>query len=169
MKNFWKKQLPAFLLAVLLVAGAMPAALAANCPDGKHNWGAWQKQDDGKHARTCLTSGCTAKEVADHTWENTYSTDATSHWKKCSVCGAEQTHTAHNFRTDLQKDSVSHWEQCATCGFRANEGGHLDKNLDGKCDTCGYSTGTPYVTVTFFNGASTFKTQTNVAKGSASS
>ena len=167
MKHFWKKRLPAFLLAVLLVAGTTPTALAANCADGQHRWGSWQKQDDGKHVRTCLVSGCTATETAAHTWENSYSTDADNHWKKCSVCGAEQSHVAHNFRTDLQKDATSHWEQCATCGYRANEGGHLDKNLDGKCDTCGYSTGTPYVTVTFQNGTSTFKTQTNVVKGSA--
>ena len=167
MKHFLKKQLPAFLLAVLLVAGVMPSALAANCPNGQHKWSSWQKQDDGTHVRTCLVSGCTATESAAHTWESSYSTDASSHWKKCSVCGAEQAHTAHNFRSDLQKDAASHWEQCDTCGYRANEGGHLDKNLDGKCDTCGYSTGTPYVTVTFMNGTSTFKTQANVAKGAA--
>ena len=165
MKHFLKKQLPAFLLAVLLVAGTMPAALAVNCPEGQHKWSSWQKQDDGIHVRTCLVSGCTATESASHTWESGYSTDATSHWKKCSVCGAEQSHTTHNFRSDLQKDATSHWEQCATCGYRANEGGHLDKNQDGKCDTCGYSTGVPTVTVTFMNGTSTFKTQTNVAKG----
>ena len=165
MKHFLKKQLPAFLLAVLLVAGAVPSALATNCPNGQHKWSSWQKQDDGTHVRTCLVSGCTATESAAHTWEASYSTDAASHWKKCSVCGAEQTHTAHNFRSDLQKDAATHWEQCDTCGYRANEGGHLDKNQDGKCDTCGYSTGVPYVTVTFMNGTSTFKTQTNVTKG----
>ena len=167
MKHFLKKQLPAFLLAVLLVAGAVPSALATNCPNGQHKWSSWQKQDDGTHVRTCLVSGCTATESAAHTWEASYSTDAASHWKKCSVCGAEQTHTAHNFRLDLQKDAATHWEQCDTCGYRANEGGHLDKNQDGKCDTCGYSTGVPYVTVTFMNGTSTFKTQTNVTKGGA--
>ena len=167
MKHFWKKRLPAFLLAVLLVAGTTPTALAANCADGQHRWGSWQKQDDGKHVRTCLVSGCTATETAAHTWENSYSTDADNHWKKCSVCGAEQSHVAHNFRTDLQKDAVSHWEQCDTCGYRANEGGHLDKNQDGKCDTCGYGIGVPTVTITFINGASTFKTQANVAKGTA--
>ena len=67
MKNFGKKQLPAFLLAVLLMAGVMPSPLAVNCADGQQKWGAWQKQDDGTHVRTCLVSGCTATETAAHT------------------------------------------------------------------------------------------------------
>ena len=169
MNRFWKKRLAAMLLAVVMVAGMMPAAMAADCPDGKHQWGAWYESttDSGKHERQCLVSGCTAKETAAHTWSSGYSTDEDAHWKSCTVCGVQQPHEAHSFLSAWQTDSSSHWEQCRTCGYRANEGGHIDKNLDGKCDTCGYNVGTPYVAVTFMNGSTTYKTQTNVVKGSA--
>ena len=169
MNRSWKKRLAAMLLAIIMVTGLMPAALAADCPSGQHQWGSWYESatDSGKHERQCLVSGCTAKETAAHTWSSGYSTDANSHWKSCTVCGVQQPHEKHNFLSGWQTDSSSHWEQCKTCGYRDNEGGHIDKNLDGKCDTCGYNMGTPYVTVTFKNGSSTYKTQTNVVKGSA--
>ncbi len=167
MKNFWKKRLPAILLAMVMMLGMVPAAMAADCPSGQHQWGAWYESttDSGKHERQCLVSGCSGKETAAHSWSAGYSTDADSHWKTCAVCNVQQPHEAHGFLTGWQKDGSSHWEQCRTCGYRANEGGHIDKDLNGKCDTCGYNMGSPYVTVTFKNGSGTFKTQTNVVKG----
>ena len=167
MKNFWKKRLPAILLAMVMVLGMVPAAMAADCPSGQHQWGAWYESttDSGKHERQCLVSGCSGKETAAHSWSSGYSTDADSHWKTCTVCNVQQPHAAHDFLSGWQSDGSSHWEQCRTCGYHANEGGHIDKDLNGKCDTCGYSMGTPYVTVTFKNGSGTYKTQTNVVKG----
>ncbi len=167
MKNFWKKRLPAILLAMVMVLGMVPAAMAADCPSGQHQWGAWYESttDSGKHERQCLVSGCSGKETAAHSWSSGYSTDADSHWKTCTVCNVQQPHSAHDFLSGWQSDGSSHWEQCRTCGYHANEGGHIDKDLNGKCDTCGYSMGTPYVTVTFKNGSGTYKTQTNVVKG----
>ena len=167
MKNFWKKRLPAILLAMVMVLGMVPAAMAADCPSGQHQWGAWYESttDSGKHERQCLVSGCSGKETAAHSWSSGYSTDADSHWKTCTVCNVQQPHSAHDFLSGWQSDGSSHWEQCRTCGYHANEGGHIDKDLNGKCETCGYSMGTPYVTVTFKNGSGTYKTQTNVVKG----
>ena len=167
MKNFWKKRLPAILLAMVMVLGMVPAAMAADCPSGQHQWGAWYESttDSGKHERQCLVSGCSGKETAAHSWSSGYSTDADSHWKTCTVCNVQQPHAAHDFLSGWQSDGSSHWEQCRTCGYHANEGGHIDKDLNGKCDTCGYSMGSPYVTVTFKNGSGTYKTQTNVVKG----
>ena len=69
MHGFWKRKLPAFLLALVLVTSLIPAAAAVEpCPDGKHNWGAWVVtleatcNKEGKQAqypaRTCgITEG----------------------------------------------------------------------------------------------------------------
>ena len=49
MKSFFTKKLPAILLALTLVGGMMPAALAVSC---SHNdWGAWVSLDDTYHQR----------------------------------------------------------------------------------------------------------------------
>ena len=37
MNNFWKKQLPAFFLTLVMLASLAPAALA----DCSHTWGNW--------------------------------------------------------------------------------------------------------------------------------
>ena len=168
MKNLWSKKLSAFLLTLVMVIGMVPAALAVDCAEGADSWDEnWTKVDDATHQRRCLVSGCNKVQTAKHTFPNTYATDASSHWKECSACGAQTTHEGHNFDPTLQKDASSHWEQCRVCGYRANEGGHIDKDLNGKCDTCGYDMGSAYVSVTFKNGSSTYKTQDNVVKGKA--
>ena len=142
-----------------MTAGVMPAALAADC--GHNNWGAWTKLDESKHQRVCLTSGCPGTQEASHSWAAAYETDASSHWKKCTDCGAQTTHEAHNYSGVMKSDSSNHWDQCTVCGYRDNLGGHVDTNNDGKCDTCGYSVGiSNTITVTFINGTSTYRTQT---------
>ena len=159
MKGFWSRKLPAFVLALIMTAGVMPAALAADC--GHNNWGAWTKLDESKHQRVCLTSGCPGTQEASHSWAAAYETDASSHWKKCTDCGAQTTHEAHNYSGVMKSDSSNHWDQCTVCGYRDNLGGHVDTNNDGKCDTCGYSVGiSNTITVTFINGTSTYRTQT---------
>ena len=166
MKSNWKKKLSAFLLALTLIVGLMPTALAADC--GHNNWSTWQKLNDQQHQRTCLTSGCTGIQTANHQWSSVYEKDAVSHWKKCSDCGAQTTHEAHVYSGTMKYDASNHWDQCSVCGYQDNLGGHVDLNNDGKCDTCGYTTGTATITVTFMNGTKTFKTQ-SVKKGSAPS
>ena len=78
MKSYWKKKLSAFLLALTLIVGLMPTALAADC--GHSNWSSWQKLNDQQHQRTCLTSGCTGTQSANHQWSSVYEKDAASHW-----------------------------------------------------------------------------------------
>ena len=63
MKSYWKKKLSAFLLALTLIVGLMPTALAADC--GHNNWSTWQKLNDQQHQRTCLTSGCDNIQTAN--------------------------------------------------------------------------------------------------------
>lgn len=166
MKSYWKKKLSAFLLALTLIVGLMPTALAADC--GHNNWSTWQKLNDQQHQRTCLTSGCDNIQTANHQWSSVYEKNAASHWKKCTECGAQTTHNAHTYSGSMKYDANNHWDQCSVCGYQDNLGGHVDLNNDGKCDTCGYTMGTATITVTFVNGTKTFKTQ-SVKKGTAPS
>ncbi|MDD3347566.1 S-layer homology domain-containing protein [Oscillibacter sp.] len=157
MKGFLTKKLPAFALAVMMVVSLMPAAMATDC--GHNNWSSWQKLNDTQHQRKCLTSGCPGTQEANHNWSAAYETDASTHWKKCADCGAQTTHESHVYNGAMKYDASNHWDQCTVCGYRENLGGHVDLNNDGKCDTCGYSTGTANITVTFMNGAKTYQTQ----------
>lgn len=165
MKGFWSKKLPAFVLALIMTAGVMPAALAADC--GHNNWGAWTKLNDTQHQRVCLTSGCPATQAANHSF-TTYKSDASSHWQVCPDCGAQTPHSAHTYESKMRYDASNHWDQCKVCSYRDNLGGHVDTNNDGKCDTCDYSVGTTTITVTFINGLSTYRTQ-SISRGGAPS
>ena len=139
MKSFFTKKLPAILLALTLVGGMMPAALAVSC---SHNdWGAWVSLDDTYHQRKCTVNGCTGTEEAKHTFASAYKYNTTEHWKECSVCGAQQVRVTHTF-SGWKSSASSHWKECTTCGCKINEGGHIDRNRDNKCDTCGRSVST---------------------------
>ena len=166
MKRFLKRRLPALMLSAVLVLSLMPTALAADC--GHNSWGAWQKLNDQQHQRTCLVSGCSATQEANHSWPSAYETNGSSHWKKCTDCGAQTAHEAHQYSGGMKSDSSNHWDQCTVCGYKDNLGGHVDLNNDLKCDTCGYSMPDPTITVTFKNGSSTYRTQ-SIKKGNAPS
>ena len=166
MKRFLKRRLPALMLSAVLMLTLMPTALAADC--GHNSWGAWQKLNDQQHQRTCLVSGCSATQEANHSWPSGYETDGSSHWKKCTDCGAQTAHEAHKYSGGMKSDANNHWDQCTVCGYKDNLGGHVDLNEDLKCDTCGYSMPDPTITVTFKNGSSTYRTQ-SIKKGNAPS
>ena len=166
MNGFWKKKLPALFLTLVMVMSMVPSALATDC--GHNNWSPWVKLNDTQHQRKCLNSSCAGTQEANHTWPAAYETDGTSHWKKCSECGAQTAHTAHTYSGVMKYDASTHWDPCTVCGYQDNLGGHVDRNNDGKCDTCGYGMGTGSVTVTFMNGSQTYKTQ-SITKGSAPS
>lgn len=171
MKGFWSKKLPAFVLALIMTAGVMPAALAVEqSPCGHNNWSAWIRLDDDQHQRTCLTSGCSNVDKASHNWSSVYKSDAASHWQVCTDCGAQTAPAAHTYSGTMSYDANNHWDQCTVkgCDYKDNLGGHVDTNGDGKCDTCGYTGMAATVTVTFINCGSTYKTQT-VNRGSAPS
>ena len=164
MKKFWSKKLPAFLLALVLVAGMMPAALAAGC---QHNsWGNWAKLNDEQHQRKCDVSGCNGTQEANHTWPTAYKTETQNHWKECSDCGAQSAKEHHTYGTALKSDANYHWNECSVCGYKENMGGHVDLNLDSKCDTFKKTVNLDAVSVTFMNGTATYKTAAKLAKGS---
>ena len=163
MKKFWSKKLPAFLLALVLVAGMMPAALAAGC---QHNsWGNWAKLNDTQHQRKCDVSGCSGTQEANHTWPAAYKTGTINHWKECSGCGAQSAKEAHTYGNAMKSDASYHWDECTVCGYKENMGGHVDLNLDSKCDTCKKEVKLDAVTVTFMNGTATYKAAAKLAKG----
>ena len=101
-----------------------------------HNYGSWYKLNDSQHQRRCSNSNCSATDNGNHTF-SVLQYDAASHWYKCSSCEAIQSNTSHSF-TKQDKDSSSHWMACATCGYKdpSSVGAHLDKDLNGACDTC---------------------------------
>ena len=59
MNRFWKKQLPALALALVMLAGLAPGALAAECAANAHKWSEWHTsveptcKDPGAQTRTC--------------------------------------------------------------------------------------------------------------------
>ena len=134
MNNFWKKKLPAFLLALLLIAGTMPAALAAP-HEGNHTYGSWQ-HDESTHYRTCTISGCGAKEVEPHEVEDWTRTPATCAQPgkmtgRCVVCGYQCEETIaqkeHEYGSWSYVDATTHHRICTVCGD-TDVGSHRPSN-----------------------------------------
>ena len=165
MNRFLKKKLPAFLLALIMVIGMMPTAMATDCQHT--NWSKWNKLDDAKHQRTCLVNGCEGTQEANHVWPAAYKNSTAKHWKECSDCGAQSAQENHSYSNTMKTDANYHWDQCTVCGYKDNLGGHADLNLDGKCDTCKKEVKLSYVNVTFMNGTATYKAKAKLAKGTA--
>lgn len=76
MKRFFRKQLPAILLALTMMVSLVPAAMAGDCPDGNHKW------DSGTVTvePTCTTSGtktyrCTVRDCTATKTESIPTTD----------------------------------------------------------------------------------------------
>lgn len=51
---------------------------------------------------------------------------------------APSTKHTHKWGDAYESNETSHWKQCADCGLKANTGAHIDKDMDGKCEDCGY-------------------------------
>lgn len=59
---------------------------------------------------------------------------------KCTVCGKEYGElAAHKYDTKWSTDATNHWKACTVCGTKKDSAAHADANKDGKCDTCSYS------------------------------
>lgn len=83
MKRFLKKQLPAILLALAMMVSLLPAAVAADCPDGKHQWDSGTVTEEPTCTRSgvkiyyCTERGCTAtKTESIPTTDHNYQVDA---------------------------------------------------------------------------------------------
>ena len=83
MKRFFRKQLPAILLALTMMVSLVPAAMAGDCPDGNHQWdsGTVTKEPtcttSGVKTYNCIVDGCTAtKTESIPTTDHNYQVDA---------------------------------------------------------------------------------------------
>ena len=92
----------------------------------EHAYGAWTPLDDSEHYQICT---CGEKKFEPHTFDSWTPdlTDATKHFKKCSVCGRKVTaiHVESGKITDTAADigTPGTWHtQCVVCGKQMNTG-----------------------------------------------
>ena len=122
-------KITAILLALALLAGLLPAALAAETPStdtycnrsltGQHNWGEWTTAkkatctQTGMRTRTCGRCGYTQTETIRKTshswgkWQTTKEATCEKHGeqtRKCSVCGGIETR-----ETDRKAHTWGEW------------------------------------------------------------
>ena len=128
MRGYWKKRVPASVLAVVMLMSMMPAAMAA-----EHHWsGAWTK-DESSHWHACTDAGCSARsDEAAHDFREISNTPATCYQEgrtvyRCTVCDYEQTVTSsatgqHVYDDRWTSDNDYHWHACTTNGCTATSG-----------------------------------------------
>jgi len=106
---------------------------------------------------TANISNFTAVVMHTHTYSTTWSSNATQHWKECTVAGCDaKTETAdhtlaygicttcgydthiHTFSTTWSSDVTQHWKECtdAGCDVKTGTANHAPSNSI--CTTCGY-------------------------------
>lgn len=168
MREFWKKRLPALVLAALMLAGSAIPAAAESCPDGNHT-------PDGKWTNGTLTHWqiCTQCEEKVLEGQHDYTgqeitTDVDSTCMSpgrghvsCKVCGFVnqeveiplKDHTLGAFEYDEAVDAVNHWKTCSVCHQRFEVAKHTFGPTDVSqqptattpgagiqtCSVCGYS------------------------------
>lgn len=141
MKHFWKKKLPAILLALALVTGMIPTAMAEGESEGggepshTHVWSEDWSRDANQHWHAC--GGCDEKsDAAEHSFDVVTDVAPTccqpgSRVSRCAICGYEVAETFgatgnHVYGSEWKYDNVNHWHACTTSGCTATRdtGGH---------------------------------------------
>lgn len=145
MNGFWKKKLPAFLLALIMIVGLAPAALAEEapcehedsykrvqagapgaedtvwCPTCSKTYKVDHKSD-GRSDRTVREATCNQLGIATFT---------------CKFCGntIEKSipMTSHSYKAEWSSDNTSHWHACSTPGCTAR-GDVVEHTPQGKGD-----------------------------------
>ena len=130
MKRFFHKRLPAMLLALVLMLGAVPLAAADETeqPGQQHTYPAsWQEDGPEYHSHTCTDPGCSFKESQPHSFGE-WVTERTAtcsqeglQVRTCSVCQYRDTQTipklSHIFGPYSYKDNTYHVRVCSSCGI----------------------------------------------------
>lgn len=121
MKGFFKRRLPAFLLALILVVGMSPAALATEtetdpAPQTETGTGDTGTGDTG--------TGDTGTTECAHVWDTAWSRSSSRHWHECTLCGEKDTQEHHDFSETSRVEP--------TC-FK-------DGKVTSACTVCGYET-----------------------------
>ncbi len=170
MNGFWKKKLPAFLLAMTLVISLVPAAGAVeDCAEGQHDY--VYRMDSSGHWQECRACGVITRLAPHEESRYTDAVEPTCYQKgtrnySCDICGysweedidatGEHVYEGASWETD----STSHWQNCTTpgCTSKSQAQNHTPRD-NGKmiqptctasgytehiCDICGvrYTTGT---------------------------
>lgn len=138
MNGFWRKKLPAFLLAMILAASLVTPALAAD---------EWKKDETSHWKETTDSLGHIVKnDLAEHNYDSTLTItkeptcfQSGAGYKTCQTCGYQVTVTI-GANPDLHEidqsayvhDSSSHWYPCVRagdgCTYRFEEHAHSAAN-----------------------------------------
>ena len=73
-----------------------------------------------KNCATCDKAGTATFEHGDliaHDYEDSWSTDDSGHWHKCSKCDDKKDFGAHSSDIEWQKDDTHHWHKCSACSY----------------------------------------------------
>ncbi len=114
MHGFWKRKLPAFLLALVLVTSLIPAA-GAVVKDHEHTPG---KMDYNtlEHWVTCTDLECDYREsVGSHIFGDWEEQDSSNHVRECTVCGYKSQPEPHELKL---VDRLSKEPTCYQSGLR---------------------------------------------------
>jgi len=126
MNTFWKRKLPAFLLALVLAAGLMPSAMAVE-HTSDHRLSEW-KYNNTEHWKECLEAGCSEQVGKErHVLQriDRLCVAATCYPKGKEVyacfCGfgkedAVDATGAHVYTRVWTSDTSGHWYACTTPG-----------------------------------------------------
>ena len=105
----------------------------------EHEYGEKLFSDATNHWRQCTVCGAKTDIAAHNCTVDKF--DADGHWKVCA-CGAETTHFKHSLTTE--RNESQHWQECV-CGYKTGAAAHelTDKNDATEhwqaCE-CGYAT-----------------------------
>ena len=69
-----------------------------------------------QHNRTCTVTGCNVKDTHTEVKAGDYSSNATKHWQKCSVCNLDCTEEAHAWDSTTLKCSTCSYTKIASVG-----------------------------------------------------
>ena len=86
-----------------------------------------------------------AYRCTEHQYGETLVSDATNHWRQCTVCGAKTDIAAHSYTADKRFDDNGHWAVCA-CGAETHHDAHRltanhNESQHWQACVCGYKTG----------------------------
>lgn len=155
MNRFWRKQLPALLLAMIMVIGMMPAALAV---EGETAWKT--DADNHWHEQVDETGYVTKDDFGAHRFGDVVKTKDPTCFQKgegyqvCSVCDYQKTVEIdatgkHVASDEWSYNTASHWHACTAtegCPEKLNEASHSfpsgvyeqnDTYHWQNCDICG--------------------------------
>ena len=167
MKRFFHKRLPAMLLALVLMLGAVPLAAADETgqPGHQHTYlDSWVADGAEYHSRTCTT--CSTKESRLHQfgpWVLERQATCTQQGLKvqtCSICGYRNeqpiSKLSHQFGPYSYRDNTYHAHTCISCGTSETQkhspNGAGAVTISPTCTTAGQQTftcatcSTPYTT-----------------------